>query len=86
MSNPCSQCDLTDGDEPEVEDVGCCTPPPVKRYCAAPDIPVPECDEEPPEMEYDPDTGSFSLSSVLYDENCSPILDHNNDEITTLIA
>lgn len=87
MSNPCGQhCDFTDGDNGDVTDLGCCTPYPVKIPCGAPVLPVPDCDEVPPVMEYDPETEIFSLSSVLYDENCSPILDQNNAEITTLIA
>ena len=88
MSNnhPCTACDFTDGDEPVLEERGCCTPPPVKRLCGAPVLPVPDCDEEPPVMEYNPETEEFSLSSILYDQNCSAILDQNNDSITTLIA
>jgi hypothetical protein len=86
MSNPCSACDITDGDEPEVEERACCTPPPVKKPCGAPVLPVPDCDEEPPVMEYNPVTEQFSVVSVLYDESCSAILDQNNDAITTLMS
>lgn len=86
MSNPCSACDFTDGDSPEVEESACCTPPPVKKLCGAPVLPVPDCDEVPPEVTYDPETETFSVVSILYDENCSTILDHNDDEITTLMS
>lgn len=84
MSNPCHRCDITDGDD--LEEGGCCAPYPVKIPCGAPVLLVPDCDEVPPVMEYDEETEEFSLLSVLYDENCSAILDQNNDEITTLIA
>jgi hypothetical protein len=82
--NPCHhQCDWTDGDTPEFEDAGCCTPLPIRRDCAAPVLPTPECDEEDPEVVYDPETEGFVVLSVLYDENCSPILDQDDDEILT---
>lgn len=85
--NPCHHsCDWTDGDEPAIEDAGCCTPAPIRRDCAAPDVPVPECDEDQPEVVFDPDTEDFSVWSILYDENCSPILDENDSPIQTLIA
>lgn len=83
--NPCCH-DCTDFEEPTLEDKGCCTPMPVRRTCEAPALPVPECDEQDPVVEYDPETEKFTVLSVLYDENCSPILDEDDDPITTAIS
>lgn len=58
---------------------------PIRRDCEAPVIPVPECGEEDQEIEYDSDTESFSVWSTIYDQNCSPILDHNDTPIKGLI-
>lgn len=85
--NPCCHpCDVTDCDDPNedaLRDKGCCAPIPVKRTCLSPVLPVPECDEVPPEVVFDPETETFQLFSVLYDENCSAILDEDDSEIIT---
>lgn len=83
MSHPCHH-DCSDFTDDET-DLGCCSPLPVRITCDAPVLPVPECDEEDAVMTYDPDTEQFTVSSILYDQNCSAILDQNNDAILTLI-
>lgn len=87
--NPCCHpCDITDGDDPDddsLRDKGCCAPIPVRRTCLAPVLIVPDCDEEDPTVEFDEDTERFTLSTILYDENCSPILDEDDSAIITVI-
>lgn len=82
-------CDYTDYDDPIddiLRDKGCCTPMPVKHTCRAPIIPSAECDEEDPEVEFDPETQTYRVFSILYDQNCSPISDQNEDPIITQIG
>lgn len=83
--NPCCH-DCTDFDEPEVADHGCCTPMPVRRTCEAPVLPTKECEEDEPVVEYDPDTERFTVVTILYDQECSPITDENDSPITTVIG
>ena len=85
----CAPCDITDGDDPDNDDLrdkGCCGPIPVKRTCVAPVLPVPDCDEEDPVITYDPETEEFFALTTLYDSNCSPITDSNGSPFLTLIA
>lgn len=77
--NPCQrahECDWTDGDDPsddsDLKDKGCCSPIPVKIDCLAPVIPAFECDEEEPEITADPETGKFLVTTIMYDNQCSP--------------
>jgi len=74
---PCHHsCDFTDGDDPSndspLKDKGCCTPIPVKIDCLAPVVPAFPCDEEDPEIAYDPETEEFSALSTMYTNQCSP--------------
>lgn len=83
--SPCHhQCDWTD--EPTTDDLGCCSPYPVRKSCEAPVIPVPNCGEEAPVVTYDEDTEEFIVTTTLYDENCSAILDSDGSPILTLIV
>ncbi len=87
MSNPCHHdCDWTDGDEPVLEDAGCCSPLPVRITCEAPVLPVPECDEEPATLTFDEDTESFVATVGMFTKACSPWLDKNSDPWLALIA
>lgn len=74
--------DLTD----EAEDKGCCVPAPFRRTCEAPILPVPQCDEENPEIIYDEDTEEFFAVGILYDSECSPITDQSFSTLTALVA
>lgn len=86
-TNPCHHdCDFTDGDDSE-DDLGCCTPLPVRRDCGAPVLPVPECDEEGVVMTFDPDTETYTALSIMYDNQCSPWWTTSiNDPWTALIT
>ncbi len=72
-------------EEPEIEDKGQCSPYRVKITCDAPTLPPNECGEVVSGAVYDPITGGFYIISAIYDENCSAILDNNNDPITSLL-
>lgn len=72
--------------DPDVTDMGQCAPAAIVRTCEAPEIPVPECDEEEPVTTFDPDTESFTVLTILYDEDCSPISDSTASNITTLVG
>lgn len=85
--NPCRHdCtdfpDLTD----EAEDKGCCMPLPARRTCEAPILPVPECNELDPVVQYDEDTEEFIVVSQLFDSECSPLLDSSGSPLYGLIA
>jgi len=85
--NPCHHpCDWTDGDEPTTDDLGCCSPYPIRKTCEAPEVRVPDCDEQDPVVSYDPETEEFTILTNLYDQNCSPITDQNSSIIQTLIT
>ncbi len=73
-------------DTPVVVDLGRCSPYRVKISCEAPTVPLPECSEVP-EIEYHPENPShpFTVWSILFDENCSAILDQDDNPIQTLI-
>lgn len=87
MANPDPCChDCTDFDDPTTDDAGCCSPAPTRRTCEAPALPVPECNEVDPIVAYDPETEIFSMLTVLYDSNCSALLDSNSDPLLSLIA
>ena len=85
--NPCHHdcTDWTDGDDPSAM-LGCCGPIPVRMGCEAPDVPVPECDEQSSQMTFDPDTETWSVTTTLYDENCSIIRDELGDPILTVLS
>lgn len=85
--SPCHHdCDWTDGDADASEDLGCCDTLPVRITCEAPVLPVPECDEEPAEIVFDPNTDGFTVLANLYDTLCSAITDENGSIITTPIG
>lgn len=77
----CGQFDTTD-----LTDEGQCFPYRTKRSCDAPTLPTNECDEADPIVEYDPETEEFTVLTILYDSNCSPISDSNASNLTTLVA
>lgn len=79
-------CDFTDGDSPDVTDDGCCSTYPLKKTCAAPDIPVPDCDEADPVMTYDPETEEYVVTTIMYDSSCSALLDSADSPLLSLIA
>ena len=83
--NPCHH-DCSDFPDPDVTDLGCCSAMPIRRDCEAPTIPNPDCDEADPIVSFDPDTEEFTVLSILYDENCSPISDSAASELTTIIS
>lgn len=86
-NNPCHHpCDWTDGDQPDVTDLGCCSPAPIRKNCEAPTVPTPECDEEDPTVIYDPETETFNVLSILYDSTCSALTDSNGSTLTGLIS
>ncbi len=83
--NPClHQCDFTD--DPDVTDLGCCSPAPTTRTCEAPVLPTFGCDEEAPVVTFDEDTEEFTVLTTLYDSLCSAITDSTGDPILTLIG
>jgi len=85
--NPCHRhCDWTDGDEADVTYTGCCSPLPIRISCEAPVLPVPECDEEEPTIEFNEETEEFFILGKLYDQDCSPLLDSSASQLTGLIA
>lgn len=83
MSHPCHH-DCSDFTDDET-DLGCCSPLPVRITCDAPVLPAQQCPDEETEMEYDPETESFTLYAQLMDQNCEPILDQNSLSILTPI-
>jgi hypothetical protein len=83
------RCDWTDGEDPLDEllrDKGCCAPPPVRRDCLAPVLPLPKCGETNPIITNNPETGQFAVLTTLFDSNCSAITDSNGSPFLTLIA
>lgn len=85
--DPCHHtCDWTDGDEPDVTDLGCCAPLPIRIDCEAPVLPTPECDEAAPVVVYDEATETFTVLTTLYDSECSALLDSNLSPLLSLIA
>lgn len=86
-NHPCRHCcDWTDGDEPDVTDGGCCSPAPVRRDCRAPVLPTPDCDEAEPVVTYDPETEEFTVTTTMYDNECSALLDSDSSPLLSLIA
>lgn len=86
-TNPCCHdCDWTDGDEPDVTDIGCCSPAPVRKSCDAPELPVPDCDEDDATVAFDPETETFIVTTTMYTASCLPWLDKDNSPWLALIA
>lgn len=83
--SPCHH-DCSDFTDDPSEDLGCCGPIPVRKECGAPELPVPECDEEDATMEFDPETQEFMALGKLYDSNCSPLSDSTASVLTALVA
>lgn len=75
-----------DFDTTDQTDLGQCFPYRVKRSCDAPTLPTNECDEADPVVEYDPETEVFTVLTILYDSECSPISDSTGSNILTLVA
>lgn len=87
MDSPCCHnCDFTDVSDLPEQDTGCCTPLPVRIECGAPVLPTPDCDEQDPIVEYDPDTEEFTVLSTMYDQNCSALTDSTGSPLLSLIA
>ena len=88
QENPCRHpCDWTDGDEPtDNTDLGCCAPYPIRKSCDAPELPVPECDEQPAELTYDEETEEFVATTRMYDSDCGLLLDSDSEPLLSLIA
>lgn len=69
---------------PVLPDAGRCSPRRLKIDCEAPTIPVPSCGDYDFTIIYTPGGNPpFSVISILRDQNCNPILDEDDDEITT---
>lgn len=88
-SGPSTQAVCGDFDNPDNPDLGACNPYREKRTCDVPVLPTPTglCPGEVPVAIYNPGNPSnpFSILTGLYDENCLPILDENDIQITTII-
>lgn len=85
MNSPCCH-DCTDFTDDPREDTGCCAPLPVRRECGAPVLPVPACDEVDPITNYDPETEQFTVLTILYDSECSALLDSTSSPLLSLVA
>ncbi len=91
MNNGCCNSPTTrsicgEFDDPDVTDLGQCFPLSTLRDCEAPSLPVPECDEEEPTVNYDPETGTFTMTTTLYDSECSAITDSAGSPLLTLVG
>ena len=84
-NNPDRNC-CGDFSDPEVPDMGGLFPRKIRIDCEAPEIPANDCDEADPEVVYDAETESFKIYSIVYDENCSAILDQDDSPILTEIG
>ncbi len=86
--NPCRHpCDWTDEDADITDpDEGCCSPAPVRRDCRAPVLPTPDCDAQDPVVTYDDDTEEFTVTTTMYDHECSALLDSDSSPLLSLIA
>lgn len=84
--NPSTRSICGEFSDPDVTDLGQCFPLSTVRDCEAPTLPTPECDEADPVTEYDPETESFTVLTILYDSTCSAITDSAASEITTLVG
>jgi hypothetical protein len=83
--SPCHY-DCSDFPDPDVTDIGCCSPHPIRKDCEAPAIPAFQCDEEEPVVEYDEDTEEFTVTTTMYDSECSALLDSADSPLLSLIA
>jgi len=72
--------------EPTNPDQGQTWPVPVKLTCERPDLPTTECADDQYVTTYDPSTGSFTISSRLFDQNCGVIQDQSGAPILTTIT
>jgi len=83
--NPCCvPCDFTD--DPDVTDLGCCSPSRIVRNCEAPVLPTPQCDEEGATVIYDEATEEFVVLNTLYDSNCSALLDSTSSPLLARVG
>ncbi len=70
---------------PPNPDLGRCFPYRLKLSCAAPDLPVPGCGDYDFTIVYTPGAiPPWSVISILRDQDCNPILDEDNNQITTI--
>lgn len=83
--SPCHH-DCSDFTDDPADDLGCCGPIPVRKDCGAPTLPTPECDGDEATLEFDPETQEFIAVGILFDHNCEPILDQDEEQITTAIS
>lgn len=81
--NHCNACDCTDLTDDDRHD-GCCVPAPIIQDCRRPTLPVPTCPDEVVEVELDPETEQYKLIGQWLDQNCEPILDEDDEPITTI--
>ena len=73
-----------DFDEATNPDLGQAHPYRVKIDCEVPTLPVAKCGDDSFTVTYDPDaTKRFSISAILYDENCDPVLDESGQPIVS---
>lgn len=81
-----SNCHCGKWDRPDVTDKGKSYPYRTKISCEAPEIPVPECDEEEPTPVFDPETEEFSYVVTMYTPQCEPWQDSDGDNWKIKIA
>lgn len=81
----CGSFELEDG---ETEDQGACSVRHVSISCAAPDLPVAQCEDDEYTTIYQPEDedNPFAVSARLFDENCEAITDENGDDITLILT
>ncbi len=85
MSHPCHH-DCTDFPETDSTDLGCCAPYPLRRSCEAPILPTPNCDEQDPVVTFDEDTETFTITSIMFTNECSQWLTKDGDPWLAKIA
>ncbi len=73
---------------PTVPDQGQCVPYREKRDCEAPVLPPIECDDDEYTTVFQPENESnpFKVSARLFDQDCEPILDENDEPILTFLT
>lgn len=71
-------------EEPVIEDLGQCNPLKLTKDCGdPPEKSVPPCDDENFTIEHTPDLiPQFRVIATVYDTECNPILDENDEPIT----
>ena len=71
-------------EEPVNPDQGQCHSLRVKLDCEAPELPTASCGDSDFTISYDPDaTKKFTVTAILRDQNCQPVLDDGGNTIET---